>query len=173
MHPKMTWEAFSLHSSYSTTLTFHICSHKVYFAVLVFDLIPFKRDYLSALNDFKRGFFRRVVRNQTPRAYIRVTFCLRTDSILPPFLYLDPLSILHPFSTLTYGQPFVNKSGGSVKTFFSLSNYFHISGIVSIFKDYAYLPQQKFYLSTVSGPCITRTDLVSIYLPICSVAVHY
>ena len=45
-----------------------------------------------------------------------------------------------------------------------------IIGIVPIFKNYWYVPQQKTYLSTISGPCYTRTELVSIlYLPI---AVH-
>ena len=31
-----------------------------YFTVLVFDFIPFKRDYLSAPNNFKPGFFGRL-----------------------------------------------------------------------------------------------------------------
>ena len=160
----MTWEAFSLHSSYSTTLTFHICAHtftkvfSAYFAVL---LIPFKRDYLSASNNFKLGFFQKVVRNQKPRAYICVTL---SSNSLYTMAFLVPgsrLSILYPFSTLTCGQPFCQLK------LLSLSKYFHISGIVFICSAAKNLPRH--YLGPV---CNTDWVWVFIYLLICSV-VHY
>jgi hypothetical protein len=115
-------------------------------------------------------FFRKVDRNQTSRAHIRLTLSsnsLYTTACLVPG---SRLSVSYPISTFTIWTTILLIKAVEV---ISLSKYFHISGIVSIFKDYPYVLQQKPYLSTVSGPCITRTDLVSIYLPICCVAVHY
>jgi len=68
-----------------------------YFAVLLFDLIPFKCDYLSVPNNFKPGFFRKVVRNQTPSAVYSCDFLSSNSLYTTASLVLGSRLSILPF----------------------------------------------------------------------------
>ena len=76
-----------------------------YFAVLVFDLTPFKCDYLSAPINFKPGFFFGRLSETKRLEPIFVTFVIE-QPLYASLVLAFRLSILYSFSTITYGQPF-------------------------------------------------------------------
>ena len=122
-------EKLSPHSSYSTTLTFHICSHTwpkyslhtsqcSYLTLLHLNVIIYLPP--STLN---LDFFRKVVRNQTPRAYIR-DFCHRTASIRLSCTCIPTFNFIFLFYHNLWTAILSIKAVEALKHFFPYQNTF-------------------------------------------------